>query len=275
MSQKILACAGIVLMSILLLSACKNKNKKQQSQIDEARLLENFSKFVAIPPMSAILYAQEIDLQNDGFKEIYAVIKSLQPPKKCYTVLFNAKTYTYMGGLELPPYQTVDEVDTLIVSRITGDKIDDMTLLFKEKRDTSVTIWNSTSTFAQGKMRFLYDYEVFEDGPTRKKISHAVINEKSELIIYNERLDKRDSCVYATYDVRDYIETGWVKPKTHFFLTKCFAYPRVKDRNAVWNSNYILMSQIYGGMERKGAMEFYKNPENTNKINQLKAKYNF
>ncbi|MCS7027769.1 MAG: hypothetical protein NZ519_03295 [Bacteroidia bacterium] len=273
MDKKILIYTSLILNTILLLSC--TKNTKKQTKIDESRLLENFSKFVPISPMSAILYAQEIDLQNDGFKEIYAVIKSLQAPKKCYTVLFNAKTYTYMGGLELPPYQMVDEVDTLIVSRITGDKIDDMTLIFKEKRDTSITIWNSTSTFAQGKMRFLYDYEVFEEGPTRKKISYAVINEKSELIIYNERFDKRDSCVYATYDVRDYIETGWVKPKTHFFLTKCFAYPRVKDRNAVWNSNYILMSQIYGAMERKSAMEFYKNPENTNKINQLKSKYNF
>lgn len=264
---------GIFILFVLL--SCSKKGKNAESNIDEARLIGSFSQFVPLPQMSAVLYAKEIDLQNDGFKEIYAVIKSLQAPKKCYTVLFNAKTYAYMGALELPPYQTVDEVDTLIVSRVTGDKIDDMTLIFREKRDTSLTIWNSTSTFAQGKMRFLYDYEVLEDGPTRKKISYAIINEKSELIIYNERLDKRDSCVYATYDVRDYIETGWVKPKTHFFLTKCFAYPRVKDRNAVWNSNYILMSQIYGGMERKGAMEFYKNPENTNKINQLKAKYNF
>jgi len=273
MNKKILAVIAVALLFTVF--SCGKKTKDTETKVDEARLLENFSKFVPIPQMSGVLFAKEIDLQNDGFKEIYAVIKSFQPPKKCYTVLFNAKTYTYMGALELPPYQTVDEADTLIISRVTGDKIDDMTLLFKEKRDTSITIWNTTSTFAQGKMRFLYDYEVFEDGPTRKKISHAVINEKSELIIYNERLDKKDSCVYATYDVRDYIETGWVKPKTHFFLTKCFAYPRVKDRNPVWNSNYILMSQIYGGMERKGAMEFYKNPENTNKINQLKAKYNF
>lgn len=264
----------LALLVVLIFAACGKKGT-EETKIDEEKLLKNFGSFVSIPQMSGVVFAKEIDLQKDGFKEIYAVIKTFQAPQKNYLALFNAKTYAYMGALELPPYQSVDEVLELEVTRVTGDKIDDMSLIFKEKKDTINIVWNTTSTFAQGKMRFLFDYEVFNDSPTAKNIMDYTINEKSEWIGYNEKLNKKDSNVYVTYDVKDYVETGWIRPKTHFFLTKGFAYPRVKDRNAVWNSNYQLMAQIYGGMGKGEAMLFYQKAENLIKINKLKEKYNF